>query len=381
MGSAPSITSIEEHFVRSPYSEVLYVLQDAERLGEDEKKLKPKDIRAGLEKLEAKGQSFLRLLQEIGISREEMLQVQVENIDIDMGWIRIADQGKKERHVSVQDTEIVDMLGEYIGDRERGPLFSPKSVALSSKARDISPARLSQVLRQLLNYGLVEKESGRYWMSNKHIHAFRRDYICEKLSYDDKGEMNWGKESWWLSGAVLDDSDIANEVRKELKFLASSFFGKRIMGKIDKLNRMMRMEEIAEHMLGVFKRKKLGKEKRGYVLHHVRSEIRNTLKMRFFNEALDRTKEPGESPVLQLDDVSDMVETILKDEWDAIIKRKLGNTRGFLEIDRIAKEYDEGKEATLDDEFLEWLYFKAFEGKKLVFGGYPLLVLGDFNRI
>lgn len=381
MGSARRIVSAENHFVRQPYREVLYVLQDAERRGEGGRSLKPKEIRGAIRGLRTEQQLLLRLMQDTGTSREEMLQVRIEDIDLDKGRIRLEGRDGKEKYISVQSPEVLRALKRFIGPREKGWLFVPKSMALSPSVGDISSARLSQVLGQLKYYGLVRKESGRYRMSSKYVHAFRRDYICEKLFYDDKGEVHWGRMGWWLSRAVLDDSEAANEIRKELGYLARSFVGKRLMGRIDELNRAIRMEEIADHLLDIFEGRKLSTERRGYILHYVRGEIRHALDTRFANKALGRAKEPNDASKRQLGDVSGMIEGILRDEWDAIRERKLGDIEDFEEIDRVSKEYYQGKKPAFDDEFLEWLYFEAFEGKSFVFGGYPLLVLGDFSWI
>ena len=322
-----------------------------------------------------------RLMQDTGMNREEMLQVRIEDIDLDKGRIRLGDPDEEEKYVSVQSMEVLGDLREFIGPREEGWLFVPKSMALSPSVGDISSARLSQVLGQLKHYGLVKKESGRYRMSIKYVHAFRRGCICEKLFYDDKGEVHWGRMGWWLSRAKLDNSETASKIRKELEYLAKSFMGRRLMGRIDKLNRAIRMEEIADHLLDIFKGRKLSTEKRGFILHYVRGEIRQALDTRFANKALGRAKEPNDASKRQLDDVSGMIEGILRDEWDAIRERKLGDIEDFEEIGRVSKEYYQGKKPAFDDEFLGWLYFEAFKGKRFVFGGYPLLVLGDFSWI
>lgn len=386
MGSAPRISSIEEHFTRRPYREVLYALQDAERHGEDGRSLKPKEIREAIKGLRTGQQLLPKLVQDTELNREGMLQVGIEDVDLDKGRIRLGgpeddEEEKEEKYVSINSKEVLGDLKRFIGPREEGWLFVPKSMALSPSVGDISSARLSQVLGQLKHYGLVKKESGRYRMSSKYVDAFRRDYICEKLFNDDRGEVHWGRNGWWLSRAVLGDSETANKVRKELEYSARTFVGDRVMGRIDKLNRAIRMEEIADHLLDIFKGRELSAEKRGYILHYVRGEIRQALDTRFASMAPRIVKEPNGASKRQLGDVSGGMEEILSDEWDTIRKLKLGDVEDYEEIDRISEEYDEGKTPAFDDEFLGWLYFEAFKGKSFVFGGYPLLVLGDFSWI
>ncbi|MHA1962125.1 MAG: hypothetical protein ACW99U_18120 [Candidatus Thorarchaeota archaeon] len=381
MGSKPVITLPEEHFVRSPYSEVLYVLQEAEQLGEEKRKLKPKEIRETFKNIKARGRLFFELVQETELNREEMIQVRVEDINLDKGGIRLRSEAEdeEETYVFIQDAAILKALGEYVGSRKSGWLFSRKSVTSFSDVEDISPARLSQVLRQLRHYGLVEKESGRYYMSDKYISDFRRDYLCERLFEHEKGEVNWSEQGWWLSGAVLDDSETANEVRKELNSLASSFVGRPVMRRIDEVNRRMKMEEIADHLLRILTTKELDQEKKGYVIHYIRSEIGDHLQVRFINEMSEKEEAQYKDSERIRDDISRRVESILR-EWDTIVDRKAGGIEEFSEISRISKEYYEGKKPMFDDEFLEWLYFEAFSGKDFIFRGYPLLVLGNFNE-
>ncbi|MFQ6060947.1 MAG: hypothetical protein ACE5KV_06615 [Thermoplasmata archaeon] len=211
LGSAPKFLSVEDHFVRQPYREVLYVLQDAQQRGEDKCSMKPKEIREAIKGLRTGQQLLPKLIHATELHRDEVLQVRIEDIDLDKGRIRLGGPDnekdeKKEKYASIRSREVLGDLKEFIGERKDGWLFAPKSMTLSPDVGDISSARLSQVLGQLKYYGLLKKESGRYRMSSEYVHAFRRNYICERLFSDDKGEVHWGRDGWWLSRALLDDS-------------------------------------------------------------------------------------------------------------------------------------------------------------------------------
>lgn len=382
MSRAPGIKALEEYFIRPPYYQVLYVLQNAERLGEERKKLRPKDILAGLRKLERRGVLFDRLLKETRLSQEEVFQIKVQDIDLNKGKIRIeGSKGKQEKWTSVENVKTLDMLREQVGNRQSGPLFLDSSVHSSSGVADISSARLSQVLAQLKYEGLIEKVVGRYYMSKKYISYFRGFFISETIAYDNMGEIHWDEKGWCLYGAALDDSRPAQEIRGKLGWIASLPELKSIMEEIELLNRNMWLESIAEHLSRLLVKEKLSYEEKGYALHHIRSEIKDSLKIKFFNEVPEDMKKTKESVARELNSANDRTMSILENDWEIILNRKFKNMKGLSEIISIAEKYDKGKNPKFDDKFLLWLYFEAYPQEMFFFSSNPLIVFGNFTKI
>jgi site-specific recombinase XerC len=66
---------------------------------------------------------IVRLIYATGVRVSELCGMRVEEVDLDDGMIRVTGKGNKERVVFLDDAT-ADALGEFIGDRTSGPLFT-----------------------------------------------------------------------------------------------------------------------------------------------------------------------------------------------------------------------------------------------------------------
>ncbi|MCK5291696.1 MAG: hypothetical protein KAR39_06745 [Thermoplasmata archaeon] len=257
--------------------------------------------------------------------------------------------------------------------------LKPKEIRQRMKSVEISASRLSQVLGELVSWGLVEKNSEGYAFSEDWVFDLRKDYIRFWVSNCECGEIAWRNEGWAILGVGLDDSVESAEIRREVMDLATKTGYLR--EKIHNLMVKERLKGIAEHLRKVLNSSELSEKKKGYVLHYVRKEVRYPFIVRAAHKLPDEEK--GEK-----EDVKSKAEARLEidvrkyePEWGSIMVPKLKSEKLSRVILDIAKEYDKGRESEFDREWLDWLFFEEFSQSDFQFECGPLLAFGDFTKI
>jgi integrase/recombinase XerC len=115
--------------------------------------------------------AFLELLYGCGIRVSELVGLNLEDIDLQSGWVRVRGKGNKERQVPVA-ARAAEAVGRYLEMREGVP--SERAVFLNTRGKRLGDR---QVRRLVKMYALLVTGD-----STVHPHSFRHAYATHLLS-------------------------------------------------------------------------------------------------------------------------------------------------------------------------------------------------------
>lgn len=274
---------------------------------------------------------------------------------------------------------VLRVLHSATGANGKWRRLKPKEIRQRMRTVEISASRLSQVLGELVSWGLVEKNSEGYSFSEGWVFDLRKDYIRFWISNCECGEIAWRNEGWAILGVGLDDSVESAEIRRKVMDLATQTGYLR--ENIHNLMVKERLKGIAEHLRKVLDSSELSEEKKGYVLHYVRKEVRYPFIMRAADKLPDEEKGQEEDVKSKAEARLEIEVRKYEPEWGSVMVPKLKSEKLSRIVLGIAKEYDRGREPEFEREWLDWLFFEEFSQSDFQFECGPLLAFGDFTKI
>jgi integrase/recombinase XerC len=115
--------------------------------------------------------AFLELLYGCGIRVSELVGINLEDIDLRAGWLRVRGKGNKEREVPIAD-RAVDAVQRYLAIRSAPPY--ERALFLNSRGARLGDRQVRRLVKQ---YALLVTGD-----STVHPHSFRHAYATHLLS-------------------------------------------------------------------------------------------------------------------------------------------------------------------------------------------------------
>lgn len=115
--------------------------------------------------------AFLELLYGCGIRVSELVGINLEDIDLREGWLRVRGKGNKEREVPIAG-RAVDAVQQYLSVRSAQP--SERALFLNSRGVRLGDRQVRRLVKQ---YALLATGD-----STVHPHSFRHAYATHLLS-------------------------------------------------------------------------------------------------------------------------------------------------------------------------------------------------------
>jgi integrase/recombinase XerC len=135
------------------------LLDTAESLENGERPSKERDL------------AFLELLYGCGIRVSELVGINLSDIDLDEGWLRVRGKGNKERQVPVPG-QAAKAVGRYIGTRNAAP--GEQALFVNGRGRRLGDRSVRKLVKW---YALVTTGD-----STVHPHSFRHAYATHLLA-------------------------------------------------------------------------------------------------------------------------------------------------------------------------------------------------------